>query len=60
MALTEISLALIHVTDRKEFLKTELTKLNRRLPAAVYIPFVNSSMRNYAILHIAVDEAKVF
>ena len=59
-ALTEISLALIHIADRKAFLKTELSKLNRCLPAAVYIPFVNSSMRNYAVLHIAVEEAKVF
>lgn len=60
IALTKISLDLIHTPDRKTFLKTELSKLNRCLPAAVYIPFVNSSMRNYAVLHIAVEEAKVF
>lgn len=60
IALTDISLALIHIADRKAYLKTELTKLNRCLPGAVYIPFVNSSMRNYAVLHIAVEEAKVF
>lgn len=60
MALTEISLALINVPDRAEYLRTELTKLNRCLPGSVYIPFVNSSMRNYAVLHIVVKEAKVF
>ena len=60
MALTEISLALINVPDRKAYLRTELSKLNRALPGTVYIPFVNSSMRNYAVLHIAVEEAKVF
>ena len=26
----------------------------------MYIPFVNESTRNYAILHIVTDEAKVF
>lgn len=41
-------------------LKSELCKLNQQLPAAVYLPFVNSSMRNYAILNICVDEAIVF
>lgn len=60
MALTEISLALINVLDRKAYLKTELSKLNRALPGTVYIPFVNNSMRNYAVLHIAIEEAKVF
>ncbi len=34
--------------------------LNGRLPASVYIPFVNSSTRNYALLHIVTAEAKVF
>lgn len=34
--------------------------MNRKLPAQVYIPFVNKSMRNYAVLHIAVEEAKIF
>ena len=38
----------------------ELKKLNHKLPAAVYIPFVNDSVRNYAILHIVADEAKIF
>lgn len=51
---------LIHAPNRQEFLQTELKKINKRLPAAVYIPFVNDSMRNYAILHIVADESRVF
>lgn len=34
--------------------------MNRRLPASVYIPFVNSTIRNFTILHIVIAEAKVF
>ena len=47
-----------------------MKKINHKLPAAVYLPFVNGkslfsfnsldSMRNYAILHIVADEAKIF
>ena len=70
--LTDISNELITVANRDEYLQEELLKLNRQLPAAVYIPFVNGnlsifaitlrieSIRNYAILHIVTDEAKVF
>jgi hypothetical protein len=34
--------------------------VNQRLPASVYLPFVNSTIRNYTVLHIVIDEAKVF
>ena len=34
--------------------------LNKQLPAAVYLPFVNQSMRNYAVLHIVAEETKIF
>jgi len=60
MTLTDLSLELITQPDRKEFLDRELKKINHQLPAAVYIPFVNESARNYAILHIVADEAKIF
>jgi hypothetical protein len=60
MTLTDISLALITQPDRQAYLKEELSKINRRLPASVYIPFVNSTIRNYTILHIVIAEAKVF
>lgn len=43
-----------------EYLKEELKKINQRLPAAVYLPFVNQSTRNYAVLHIVAEEAKIF
>ena len=39
--LTDISLELIGVPDRDAYLQDELLKLNKQLPAAVYIPFVN-------------------
>lgn len=68
-ALTDISYELIAQPNKEDYLKEELKKINKFLPASVYIPFVNSkdiililseSMRNYAILHIVTDEAKVF
>lgn len=55
--------------NKEEYLKEELKKVNMLLPASVYLPFVNSintsvitieSIRNYAVLHIVTDEAKVF
>lgn len=58
--LTDISYQLIAETNRTEYLKTEILKINKMLPASVYIPFVNSSLRNYAILHIVSDEVKIF
>ena len=51
-ALTDISEAIITQTDRKEYLREQLLLINQRLPASVYIPFVNESTRNYAVLHI--------
>ena len=38
----------------------ELCKLNKQLPAAVYLPFVSKSMRNYAVLNIVAENAIVF
>ena len=38
----------------------DLTKVNEHLPARVYIPFVNESMRNYAVLNIASLESRIF
>jgi hypothetical protein len=46
--------------EKKLFLKKRLCEINRMLPAQVYIPFVNKSMRNYAILNICAEEAKIF
>jgi len=41
-------------------LRSELKKRNEHLPAAVYIPFFNNSIRHYMVLNIVTDEAKVF
>ena len=38
----------------------DLAKVNEHLPARVYIPFVNESARNYAVLHIAALESRIF
>lgn len=46
--------------EKKHFVQRRLLEINELLPAQVYIPFVNSSIRNYAILNIVAEEAKVF
>ena len=44
----------------KEKIILELTKINKRLPANVYLPFLTNNTRNYIIIHIPVTELKVF
>lgn len=62
--------------DRLNFVKSKLGEINKRLPAAVYIPFTNSkkkkvliislmnlfigSIRNLSILKIEIDETFLF
>ena len=46
--------------NRKSLLKQELMKLNSNLPARVYLPFLKSSIRNHAVLHISHKESVVF
>lgn len=58
--LAEISDNLIPLENKKPYLMQELVKVNQQLPAAVYIPFVNQSMRNYAVLHIVAEESRIF
>lgn len=41
-------------------LKNSLRTINKKLPAAVYIPFSRNSLRYYTILNIDVDHARVF
>lgn len=49
-------------------LKADLQKINARLPAAVYVPFLSSifiiseidSIRNYVVLNIVFEESRVF
>ena len=62
--LTEISRKISHmqtpIEDKRSALIQEIRRINSNLPAAVYIPFVNNSARNYAVLHIPISEIKVF
>ena len=46
--------------EKLKVLKEELIKLNQHLPASVYLPFVGNSTRNYCVLNISPDEARVF
>ncbi len=45
---------------KKEKLLEQLQEMNRGLPAAVYIPFSNDSVRNHAILNICYQETVLF
>ncbi|CAD8067851.1 unnamed protein product [Paramecium sonneborni] len=49
----------LHLANPKIIsLKADIQKINRNLPAAVYIPF--QGVRNYVVLNIVVDECRVF
>ena len=58
--LTDISVIISKEVNKKDALKRELRKLNQYLPASVYIPFCQESIRNYAVLHIPPEECAVF
>lgn len=58
--LTDISEIISKEQDKTAALKRELRKLNQHLPASVYIPFCQESIRNYAVLHINPEEVHVF
>jgi hypothetical protein len=59
-SLTNLCDMILKSSNREEALFEGLQKINMHLPSAVYVPFVNKSMRNYAVLHIKVMEAKLF
>jgi hypothetical protein len=42
------------------FLKREISDLNKELPANVYIPFLNNSIRNHIVAHMPISELKIF
>lgn len=50
----------MRVPNQLEYLHHKLKEINKQLPAAVYLPFVHASKRNYAVLHIAADESRIF
>lgn len=58
--LTDISIKLLKAENKKERLIEALQDINRKLPAAVYLPFDKSYTRECAVLHIPISEVKVF
>lgn len=58
--LVKIGNDLAHINPKIVGLKASLRDINRKLPAAVYIPFVRNSLRYYTVLNIDVDHARVF
>ncbi|CAD8184130.1 unnamed protein product [Paramecium pentaurelia] len=58
---------IISMSDKLKFadpkiisLRADLSLINTRLPANVYIPFVKDQLRQYTILNIVVQETKIF
>ena len=47
-------------SEFKEIIVKEITKINKNLPANVYLPFLSNNTRNYVIVHIPVTELKIF
>ena len=47
-------------SEFKEIIIKEITKINKNLPANVYLPFLSGNTRNYIIVHIPVTELKIF
>lgn len=43
-----------------KFLHSELSKINKNLPATVYIPILSKLLRNYMVLNIAEQESRLF
>ena len=48
------------IKEQKLYLFEELTKINKKLPCNVYLPFLKDSTRNYIICHIPLEEVKIF
>ncbi|CAD8151203.1 unnamed protein product [Paramecium pentaurelia] len=57
---TKICDELSKSNSKTEYLHSLLNKMNINLPAAVYVPFVKNSIRNYAVLNIVSRESRVF
>ena len=58
--LADISDELISEPNQLQYLRDKLKEVNQQLPASVYLPFVSDSMRNYVVLNIVIDEARIF
>ncbi|CAK62421.1 unnamed protein product (macronuclear) [Paramecium tetraurelia] len=58
--ITKICDELSKSNTKTQYLHSLLNKMNANLPAAVYVPFVKNSIRNYAVLNIVSKESRVF
>ncbi|TNV84567.1 hypothetical protein FGO68_gene9624 [Halteria grandinella] len=59
-AFTDLSEQIIKDQNRETALRNGLIEVNKLLPASVYIPFFNDSMRNQTVLRICEDESRIF
>ena len=48
------------IEQQMTFLYEQLLEINKKLPCNVYLPFLESSTRNYFICHIPLDGVKIF
>ena len=60
--LCELSLKLSKkpIDQQMPFLYTKINQINKKLPMNVYIPFLHNSCRNYVVVHIPIEEIKIF
>ena len=60
--LCELSLKLSKksVDQQMPFLYSKINQINKKLPMNVYIPFLHNSCRNYVVVHIPLEEIKIF
>ena len=59
-SLTNLCETVLLSENKEKTLVEGLDEINGSLPARVYAPFVENSIRNYSVVHIRVTEAKVF
>ena len=50
----------IPIEEQIIFIKREISDLNKELPANVYIPFLNNSIRNHFVVHMPISELRIF
>lgn len=50
----------IPIEEQIIFIKREISDLNKELPANVYIPFLNSNIRNHVVVHMPISELRIF
>lgn len=58
--LTYISVKVVKVQQKMNYLMSNLNKINKNLPAACYLPILSNDQRNYMVLNLIVNEIRVF